>query len=414
MPTLLSYGKGIVLIPMLLVYASGACANEVFDKVRFDIPEGFAAERGADHVGFTRTDQQSNSYCQIAVYSSRPANGTLEQGFSSEWQQILPGAPFDNAPTMKNGTTRSGIAYMMGEQNVERDGFNYYSRLYTFQADKSVFSMLVNAPSKDTLAKCKGAADTVLGSMKLLNSGPDTGQAKAAFKTPDAGPGKPGNVPRGNGIAGVWMGIYMPTAGLRITGRVEERYLSFYGDGVYFEDIPRMGYAGAERESLRSDPNVKDFWGTWSMSGTHGEARRPVLTTPYTIKLVSKDEIEYGSTHFYRCAPVDGLRLNGAWTTYADPEDPVLSTPGMHPVLHFQADGRFRDDGLWATVLGIGMDEITKAPGEGAYEIRDYTLILRYDDGRVRYSALTMFLKGKAEPSPKLLYIQRFGMHRMP
>ena len=410
---MLAYGNGLFFAAILLFRSLGF-ASETLDKIRFDIPEGFTAERGGDHIGFTHTDPQAGTYCQFGVYSSRPSNGPLEQEFSSEWQQILPGAPFDNASGMKSGTTRSGISYMMGEQDVEKDGLSYYSRLYTFQADRSVFSMLLNAPSKDALAKCKGAADVILGSMKLLTGVTGTAQAQAPVKTPDGGLGKPGNVPRGNGIAGVWMGIYMPAAGVRITGRAEERYLSFYGDGVYFEDIPRAGYAAAERESLRNDPNITDFWGTWSMSGTQGEARRAVLTRPYKIRLVSKDEIEYGSTHFYRCAPVDGLRLNGAWTTYADPGDRALSAPGMRPVLRFQPDGRFRDDGLWATVLGTGLEDRMKSSGEGSYEIRDYTLILRYDDGRVRHSALTMFVKGKAEPSPKLLYVERFGMHRMP
>lgn len=192
---------------MLLFPSLGAFASETLDKIRFDIPEGFTAERGGDHVGFTHTEQQAKTYCQFGVYSSRPANGPLEQEFSSEWQQILLGAPFNNTPSLKNGTTRGGIAYVMGEQGVEKDGFNYYSRLYTFQADKSVFSMLVNAPGKDALAKCERAADSVLGSMKLLNGVTETGTAKASVKTPDAvamaSSAKSGNVPRGNGIAGV-------------------------------------------------------------------------------------------------------------------------------------------------------------------------------------------------------------------
>jgi hypothetical protein len=413
--SMLSHGNGIFLAALLLLTSSCAFAGETLDKIRFDAPGEFTAERGADHIGFTQTDQQEKTYCQIAVYSSRPASGTMEQEFFTDWQQILSGAHFDNTPSMKNGTTSSGIPYMTGEQDVEANGFKYYSRLYTFQADKSVFSILVNAPSKDTLAKCKGAADMILGSMKLLNSVAGTASAMATAKTPVTGGSAGANSPRGSGISGVWMGIYMPITGMPITGsHIQERYLSFYGDGVLYSDIPRMGFAGADRETLRNDPNIKDYWGTWSASGSRGEARKPAVTHPFNIKLVSKDEIEYDSTHYYRCASVDGLKLNGAWTTFSDPADPALSAPGMHPVLHFQQDGRFRDDGLWATVLGIGLDDKMKSPGAGRYEIKDYTLILHYDDGRVRYSALTMFVKGKAEPSPKLLYIERFGMHRMP
>ena len=74
----------LLLVPLLL-------ATETLDAFRLDAPAGFTAERGTDHLGFTRTDEPSGTFCQIAIYASRPSHDTLEKEFGTEWQQVAGG-----------------------------------------------------------------------------------------------------------------------------------------------------------------------------------------------------------------------------------------------------------------------------------------------------------------------------------
>jgi len=65
------------------------------------------------------------------------------------------------------------------------------------------------------------------------------------------------------------------------------------------------------------------------------------------------------------------------------------------------------DDGLFATFLKSGGDD---RPGSGRYELKDFTLILRYDDGRVRQEAFTGLLGADPAVQDGKIYIRRSVM----
>lgn len=114
---------------------------------------------------------------------------------------------------------------------------------------------------------------------------------------------------------------------------------------------------------------------------------------------------------FSRCHAVDGRRLEGAFTSYSDPNDPGLEAlpVGQRPLIRFFADGRFVDEGLFAAFLssGGGGDD---RPGVGRYQLRDFTLFLEYEGGRVRREAFTF--AGPPAPQPATVYVRRSALHR--
>ena len=94
---------------------------------------------------------------------------------------------------------------------------------------------------------------------------------------------------------------------------------------------------------------------------------------------------------------------------------------GVQPIIRFSADGRFQDEGLFESGLFLlpeapddgSVDAQAVAPGKGTYEIENYTLTLRYDDGRVRRAAFSLYLSTKPEPSPGIIFIYRVDLNRM-
>lgn len=220
-----------------------------------------------------------------------------------------------------------------------------------------------------------------------------------------------GSLPKDKSLAGLWMGfesIYTTTG--RHTPVL--RFMVLFEDGTFYYTMPLMGLEAFDRDKSRK--NEQEYWGTYTFNGTSGTWQRAAYD-PRPLKLDKDGSLVIGANAFYRCYPVDGLRLNGAWTTYADPKDPALSRGGEQPIVRFTADGKFKDEGLFAgdfASLLSGEDARSLAPGKGTYAIKNFTLTLRYDDGRVRKAAFNLYFKTEKHPSPATIFIYRRQLQR--
>lgn len=151
-------------------------------------------------------------------------------------------------------------------------------------------------------------------------------------------------------------------------------------DGVAdFSPLYREGYA-VSRVPDKIGPGLENGrYGSWKDDRLTRKAGRPaetVVREGTSIRLGDK---------LYRPMPsVDGLRLEGRWH---------LPGADRKRRIEFSARGRFTDDGLLEDVghlptpaWGGGRVELYPRPpaaGTGTYEIRDFTMILTYDEGRV-------------------------------
>jgi hypothetical protein len=110
-----------------------------------------------------------------------------------------------------------------------------------------------------------------------------------------------------------------------------------------------------------------------------------------------------GDQTYSRCKPVDGVRLDGAWTTFANTHDPELDAPGVKPQIHFSKDGRFTDDGIFMT----SFNEIKTQPGSGTYSLNNFMLTLKYDKGTIRQASFTGFISNDVSVNGRILFIDR-------
>ncbi|MDF2524639.1 MAG: hypothetical protein K0R31_2280 [Clostridiales bacterium] len=215
------------------------------------------------------------------------------------------------------------------------------------------------------------------------------------------------------GLSGVWMGNYIPYGQYS----PQQRYLIMYEDGTFYHDLPWEGLKAFDRVKSQNDTNQMDSWGKYTFSGTSGTWKYNRTTTGASeMKLNGEGNLEIGLDTYYRIASVDGLRLEGAWTSYGNPKDPDLSLGGVQPIIRFTKDGRFNDEGLFSTAfksLFLGEDEKKSIPGKGSYEIKDFTLTLKYDDGHELKTAFSLLYKSKAEPSPNVIFMYRLYMNKM-
>jgi hypothetical protein len=340
----------------------------------------------------------------LAVYNSTEGSGNAERDFSSEWNDVV-GKSFSagSAPRSIAGQSRAGLKFCEGGAQVkQQNGEPSYVRLLVFPAGQRRLSLMLVATNEKALQARQPELQSFVDGLRLAS--PSATTAKTAE------PVGAGAAPRpGAGISGVWMGFKT------YVGDYEPhpRWYTFYDDGQVFEDIPRAGLAGFNREASKADSGQKNYWGRYTFAGGAGSITKPGVAYPEVLQSEGADKLKVDSFHFYRCQEVNGLRLQGAWTSMANPNDPALDRfpAGQKPVFRFSSDGKFSDEGVFATFLKSG-DTRQDVAGTGVYEVRDFTLILRFSDGRVKQLAITAMLGANAAASNDTLFISRSAFHK--
>ncbi len=239
-------------------------------------------------------------------------------------------------------------------------------------------------------------------------------------------------------VAGVWMGFVTTVMGLDkpiSSGKLQPRWRTFLDNGVLLTQMPNEGLAGLDLVARAAGRNQDPYWHEYTFSGSGGVTHKAGTTLSWKLELLKPNELRmnaggpillpgafsnqmswaYENAVFYRCPSVDGLRLEGSWTTWVDPKDAQLDRmpAGQRPIIHFRRDGRFVDDGLFSA-FGTGRSGGVDNPGSGSYEFRDYTLILRFADGRVRHEAFTGSLGADPAAANDLIYLRKWALKKRP
>jgi hypothetical protein len=98
---------------------------------------------------------------------------------------------------------------------------------------------------------------------------------------------------------------------------------------------------------------------------------------------------------------VDGLTLNGKYTSIDLASIAYyLSLNKPNPTISFTADGHFTDNNF----IGEYRQDTLSGPGSGTYEIKNFTITLKYSDGRIINKSFTAFLDENPSTS-KVFYI---------
>ena len=341
-----------------------------FDLARYEAPAGWKEERGRDAISYTHIAQ--GTFCKIELYNSREGSGDV---FAEEWKQLVQSVfTAGPAPRPVSGVTPGGLRYLEGRGAVKFANAGMWGRLMVFQAEGRVASVFVVASNEAAMAARDGTVQAFLGSLRF-------GGGSSASTVPASSVG----------VAGVYMG-FRP---VRLGGaEMGPRWYVFFKDGRVYEDLPPEGlweFSGGNAA----------YWGKYQ----GGQIARAGARVTETV-VEGNGRMTVDGTQFVKCAGVDGLRLEGAWTSFADANDPALMQipVGRRPLIRFSRDGRFVDEGVFGSILqGYG-----DAPaGQGTYEIREFSLVLRYAGSEVRRVAISGLLAADPAVKNEVLFLGR-------
>ncbi|MGI8641117.1 MAG: hypothetical protein ACR2MG_14375 [Pyrinomonadaceae bacterium] len=371
-----------------------------FGSMSYTAPAGWSEQKFSDGVVFKPLDLPANEHLAIQIMSPLNSSGTLEQALKQS---------FDEAAAMYNGTKMyqsdgnysknaaqksfNGWEYIRGKGGLNVNGTETGLELFVVKINNRFerIAILESRPSCQTYSKryytservnYRNAIENLLFSIRFNDSN------EPSLKSGST---------KGSGIVGVWQGVIQGTGFAAARGLSIETFSAIFLDNgqVYFgPNFSREGFDG-KNTRIFSELNQKD-WKTYTYSNGRGNLKMIFGDFPFRIEgnnlIITKNQTDW---KFYKLNGVDGATFNG---TYA-----MSEVNGKIPVIAFTSDGRFNDNGALKVLYHEYIDCINPAaaPGSGTYEVKDYTIIFSYTDGRkIRLAFLgTEYTKGNPSPA---------------
>jgi hypothetical protein len=166
-----------------------------------------------------------------------------------------------------------------------------------------------------------------------------------------------------------------PGGGALATGSMMYERVWLRSDGTAdFTSWYTQGYA-ASPDVFKLDPGLlTGHAGSWKPVGDKYHVTR---SADLPAEVYDRD----GGGAWEPMPRVDGLKLSGRYSKKSLPAAGVVQ---FHHWIDFSEDGKFKTDGI-LTFIGSMDSDWPKLPDKlsGSYEIRDWTIFLKLDDGRV-------------------------------
>lgn len=383
------------LIFFISIATSAATQNEIFGIATYTAPAGWKKEAKGNVVTYTIADNKSKTWCVIGIYDSIESKGSSEEDFNSEWQQLV-ASKYNGVETLQSATPVEMDGWYV-KKGSSKFLFNKKSAVVTLNTI-SGYKKCVSITALSNSSNYEAAIHSFLSSVKL--SKPGTALSKKN-KTVQA------LVPDTNFIkADIWMNMQINPAATNIfsniySNSVNPKFYVVYSNGDYYPELPTEGL-----RAISNTNKQNDSWGKFTMNGNIGSFRSKYENLPVekiSATQLKKTGYSYG---FFKCAPVDGLKIEGGWSSIPNwTNDAYYSQSGCRQVIYFKKDGSFDDRGLFVSNCNTPNKNPQDAPGKGSYSISNYTITLKYSDGRLVYKAFTGVANKNPATENEVVYI---------
>lgn len=338
-----------------------------FEGVKYKAPAGWHVRKtGLGLEVAPRLFQEGESLAIVLLPGK--AGSSLEAEFAATWGEIgarLGGEPMRNV-SGKNYDLEArrrgpgGLELLMGQGGFLVNNAPHSVRPYLFQQGERIRRLFV--VSRDFRAQL-----LKVSTMTNPRWEREIHRFVQGLEFPGAEAARRGQArAEGAGVTGVWAGMAMSI------GKLKPHAAIFFSDGSAFlgTRFPARGLAEAE-PWLEREMSPRE-WGTWRMEGAVGKIEMPYGTVPLRMEGETLVVTTSNTPHRYVRMRAPGREgAAGRWCL----------APGG-PCLTLGADGRFLDEGAGRVVEHPTYPyPETPARGAGVYEMREHTLVLRYDGG---------------------------------
>ncbi len=213
----------LALICIHIFLAAAISQTAKFDIVTYTLPAGFAFEKDADSLRFTK--ESGGSFCVISLTRSVDGVGDPVKNFELLWKGMATDGLNASAPQRGKGGEKNGWQAEVGVAGFEKDGLKGAALLTTFTGNGKVVAILSITNSES----CQPDIEAFVDSVKL----PQIAAQMAPAAPPAAAPS--GDAAK---LIGRWQRSsssapsYGNTASWGTAGYTRSRY-EFNSDGTY-------------------------------------------------------------------------------------------------------------------------------------------------------------------------------------
>ena len=352
----------LLLAVTLTLTVSAAAQTKTFDLVTFTPPKGWDETVTADAILYSKEDTKGDA-CTLRLYRSISASSDSNTNFDKAWESLVRDSlGVTSAPEREAMIEEKGWRAESGYAQFTYQGANCVVALIAMTRGSQLVNLVVITNSADFEKEITAFSD----SFSFKPAAPVASQPPAAVKEGGAGP-----------IPEVWMvNKFKIKPGYDVV-QMTPVWVAFFPNGDYFPYFPEGGFWNFDLK--RSGQS----WGKATHQGNTIAARSSYGNIDFVKKGPEHMESpNYTSNTWYKCRSVDGLRLEGAYTPDLDVYNKTtgfLPAPEKRPIIFFKKDGTFINEGL-------SYANVTRSPdyalGSGTYQIKNFSLILNYADGR--------------------------------
>jgi hypothetical protein len=369
----------LVLSGILL--STAAQIPRSFGEITFLLPSSYSMATYPDGAVLTYIDENKSAYFMF-IFPAANSTGNPQTDFNDAWNKmysVFSHTESGNFPVPEKKKHPKGWDYYEGATNcIHNNGKPFYGWLSILMINGKVVAFGSGAPSASQFQYNLVFTNTVLNSLDLSSHSSSTQPSRTSEFN--------------NGISGVWQSV---KSSLLLDGSVGRniKRIAFFDDGVFCYEIPTAGLDSMDRaghEAWR-----KGYWGTYTFDDRTGKVNFSTYKNE-PLKLAGSN-VSFLNMEFEKIRSVDRLTFEGTYTSKTNPKD---WWRGYEPLVKFNRDGTFEDNGaLFDVDADVCPTCPTYKPGRGNYQCRNYSLVLFYTDGRKGQIALyTIDWKNPSSP----------------
>ncbi len=366
----------------VLVQTTGAKGK--FGQMLYITPSGWSEKAYQNAVEFRPLDIPADEILAMQILQPLNFSGSLEQALAKSYDEV---AAMNNATKMNYA---GGAEYQKTEAKKSFNGWEYIQGNGGIQVEngtayKSEFGLVLfvikinNRFERVAILKssknCNYLSRYFSADRQAYQYAIDKFLFSLQFTDGEEPSLKPGTA-IGDGIIGVWQGISLQTtatSGIRYN--VFSPIFLTNGQAYFGSKFPTEGL---DELDTRIPPELHSRdWGTYTFSNGRGVLKMPYANIPLRMEndklIITANQTDH---KFFQLPSVDGARFNGTYV--------MSEAYEKIPVITFTADGRFADNGAIKVLYHEYTDCLNPGllPGSGTYEVKNYSILFNYSDGR--------------------------------
>jgi len=392
-----SSSKPVIKNPTSQTSANG---SEVFGHMIFQPMKDWNMQRYANGIIFKPSALPDDRYIETRIMESRPFTGSMQEALTTSWDDALNQLKLVSLFSRSYSIIREkksykGWDYIQAEGTVkktddQRDlGYDkYYINLFIIKLNNRI-ERIVTVGLKNINGADYSPYNNLLYQDAIIEF--CLSVKFDDWKEPVVAPLK------GNTLSGLYGGFKLGG------GSLNANFALFFPNGQVFfgEKFPTQGFDG-KNTWVYAEQNTRN-WGTYTLQNGKGTIIMGYGNLPLKLSGDNLVITTQNTEHVYGKFPSpDGAVFNGKYVFDGD-------WGGDPPSVSFTPDGKFIDGGALNILNHQTTDpdefNITARRGNGRYEIKNYTLIFKYSDGREFQTVFTGNGFDRKNPGPLTLTI---------